>query len=318
MILKRTAKFFGWTSIALALAFGVLALGFNQNDNTLAQNTVRGGVAALTIVILCNSVLYQGFTRKILTDRVSSIIKTVFLAYLAFLVIIYFNNAKDGLTIINNIYPGYSGQESPKFMVKTKSCQFNVRELLRDIDEYFLCHALGWFLMTLLTKDVKLIFMLGVFDEVFEFTTREVVPLFGECWFDQIFYDMLITNLTGLMLGYFVIKKFGIRQNDLFGGDLFFLKNDTQRRQTFWTRLTNLRFFHSSKRMYLCFIIVFFKCANLISTFLLLDVLWIPIVSVFCVLRLLAWGFCFSEMVHETHTYLEYSDKMLDAQSKTP
>ena len=304
------------TKVVLLSSLMILALGLPQNKATILENTKWGLFMALLILILCEYTMNNRKRNFLYNERFSFVIKIIFLFYMVFLIVLLFNNPKDGLTIVNGMFPSYAKEQPPKFIAKTKSCEFRPIELLRDVDEYFACHLFGWLLMSIFTKDIKIIFLLGVFDETFEFTTREIIPLFGECWFDQIFYDMLITNLSGLFLGYLIISKLGVKKNDLLGGNVLFLTNNTERKMTLWQRIKNLKVFHSSKRLYYCSVLIFFKCANLISTFVLFDALWIPIVSIATVTRLFIWGFCYSEMVHETQVQLDLDQLLLDTKSK--
>ena len=311
MFISRALKFAGWTTTACTLSILILYQGLNPNELSFRHNTLRGLAAATLIAVLCKSILYGGKVRYIVNERLAKVISLLFIIYLFFLIVVYFNNPKDGLSIINWIYPEYSGVRPPQFIVKTKSCAFNIKELLRDIDEYFLCHSLGYFIMTVMTKDVKITFVLGVMDEIFEFTARDVVPLFGECWFDQLFYDIIITNLSGLLLGYLFLVKFNIRQNDIIGGDVFFVKCPERRKLSLWKRISSLKVFHSSKRLFVTCFIVLFKSSNLIVTFLLLDVLWIPIVSVFSIARLAVWMSCWAQMIHEIHVQHQFTDGLV-------
>ena len=303
------------TKIVLFSTLLLISFGYSTNDSSLIENTKKGFLVGIIVLIILELPLNKRKTYHMFTERFANVVKIVFLLYILFLIVLLFNNPKDGLTIINTLFPNYAQKQPPKFMVKTKSCEFKPTELLRDIDEYFFCHLFGWLLMSLFTKDVKIIFLLGLFDEVFEFTFRELIPLFGECWFDQIIYDMLITNITGLLIGYFIVKKLGMQRNDLLGGNVLFLNDESEKKKSFWQRICALEVFYSSKRLYYVFVIIFFKCANLIVTFVFFDALWIPIVSIATVVRLFIWGFCYSEMVHETQFQLNVDREILKTKS---
>lgn len=309
-MLTTVWKNFRYSKMILVFCLMTMSIGFMQISDSMYKNTCCGVLAAIFVLCMCISVSNNRLNPIMISRRMSGVFKLIFYIYVALLIVLLFNNSSDSLSIINTFFPSYATEQPPKFIEKTKSCEFKPAELLRDIDEYFLCHLLGWFVLTLLMRDPKVVFLLGLFDEVYEVLFRDLVPLFGECWFDQIFYDLLITNLSGIALGWYIINKFNLKKNDLFGGDIFILRLESQRKLSLWQRIKNLDFFDSSKRIYYVTLIISLRGAQLVTSFIMFDVLWIPIVSIATVIRLLIWGFAFSEVIYETQEQLD-SDKML-------
>lgn len=310
IMLYTVWKNFRYSKMILVACLLIISIGFTKISDSKYTNTCCGALAAISILCMCISVSNNRLNPVMISKRMSDIFKLLFYIYVCFLIILLFNNSTDSLSILNTFFPSYATEQPPKFIEKTKSCEFKPTELLRDIDEYFICHLLGWFVLTLLMRDPKVVFLLGLFDEVYEIVFRDLVPLFGECWFDQIFYDLIITNLSGIALGWYIINKFNLKKNDLFGGDILILRSESQRKISIWQRIANLDFFDSSKRIYYVTLIISLRGAQLVTSFIMFDVLWIPIVSIATVIRLLIWGFAFSEVIHETQEQLD-SDKML-------
>jgi hypothetical protein len=78
------------------------------------------------------------------------------------------------------------------------------------LDLFALAHFLGWFFKTLICRDVKLIFFASVSFEMIEYSLRNVLNNFKECWWDQLIVDILGCNLLGIICGFWVIDQFGL------------------------------------------------------------------------------------------------------------
>lgn len=48
-------------------------------------------------------------------------------------------------------------------------------------------------------------------------TFKDFIPIFAECWWDQIFGDVLFTNIPGMMIAMLLIRTFGWEEFDWFG-----------------------------------------------------------------------------------------------------
>lgn len=57
----------------------------------------------------------------------------------------------------------------------------------------------------------------SLLDEVIELTFKCALPHLSECWWDQVFVDVLICNTGGMLVGWFILKKLNIAEYDFFG-----------------------------------------------------------------------------------------------------
>ena len=76
------------------------------------------------------------------------------------------------------------------------------------MDWFAVAHFLGWFAKTLICRDVKLLMFMSVSFEMIEYSLRNTLNNFKECWWDHIGFDILGCNLMGIILGIYVIDKF--------------------------------------------------------------------------------------------------------------
>ena len=92
-----------------------------------------------------------------------------------------------------------------------QSCEIDRSTLYHScFDLFALAHFLGWFFKTLICRDLKLIFFASVSFELIEYSLRNVLNNFKECWWDHIVIDIFGCNLLGIICGFWVIDRFGL------------------------------------------------------------------------------------------------------------
>jgi hypothetical protein len=90
-------------------------------------------------------------------------------------------------------------------------CSLSKETLLHScFDLFALAHFLGWFVKTLICRDVKLIMFESILFEVVEYSLRDVLNNFKECWWDHLIVDFLGCNMLGIIAGFYVIDRFGL------------------------------------------------------------------------------------------------------------
>jgi phosphatidylserine synthase 2 len=77
-------------------------------------------------------------------------------------------------------------------------------------DIFALAHFLGWFCKTLICRDLKLILFASASFEIVEYSLRDVLNNFKECWWDHVIIDFFGCNLLGIICAFFVIDKLGL------------------------------------------------------------------------------------------------------------
>jgi phosphatidylserine synthase 2 len=77
-------------------------------------------------------------------------------------------------------------------------------------DIFALAHFGGWFFKTLICRDLKLIMIASVSFEIIEYSLRNVLNNFKECWWDHVIIDIFGCNLLGIACAFVVIDKLGL------------------------------------------------------------------------------------------------------------
>merc|ERR1711916_113217 len=121
-------------------------------------------------------------------------------------------------------------------------------------DEFVIAHALGWVAKMVMLRDVTLCVVLSLLFEVLEYTFEHMLPNLGECWWDHFILDVLVCNLLGMVVGYWMVH---------------FLEMKTYN----WVGLSDIP---SVKRfLYVLAVIVFIEI-NELCAFFLKTLLWVP------------------------------------------
>lgn len=96
-------------------------------------------------------------------------------------------------------------------------CALTFTRFWADIDHYYLCHWLDWFVASLLFRDAYIVHFWSLFYEVIELSAKHRLPHFAECWWDSLLTDVLFSNTPAIFLGLWVIDYFGLRRFDWLG-----------------------------------------------------------------------------------------------------
>ena len=72
-------------------------------------------------------------------------------------------------------------------------------------DLFAFAHFLGWFFKTLICRDLKFLMFTSVTFEMIEYSFRNTLNNFKECWWDHMIIDILGCNLLGIICGFYVI-----------------------------------------------------------------------------------------------------------------
>lgn len=77
-------------------------------------------------------------------------------------------------------------------------------------DVHTVAHLLGWFGKMLIMRDWNVAWICSIGFEWLEITFRYWLPNFYECWWDHLILDLFGCNLLGIILGAWVLKRFGV------------------------------------------------------------------------------------------------------------
>jgi len=141
------------------------------------------------------------------------LIKGIGVLYLLFLVFLLFQNAHDtrqlfvyldpslGIPLPERDYASDCRVWTPESNVSSMENIYNTFH-----DEFVPAHFIGWFLKTLMLRDVYLCTFLSVLFEILEYSLAHVLPNFNECWWDHWILDVATCNAAGIFLGMLVLR----------------------------------------------------------------------------------------------------------------
>ena len=85
------------------------------------------------------------------------------------------------------------------------------------MDRYTLNHFVGWIFLSFLFRDYYYMQVWSCLTEILELTFKDSMPVFGECWWDQLIGDILLTNIPGMIVGMTILRYFKMTEYDWFG-----------------------------------------------------------------------------------------------------
>lgn len=165
----------------------------------------------------------------------------------------------------------------------------NIRDAV--VDEFFLGHAIGWYVKSMLFRDTWLSFFCSALFETMELSFRHILPNFYECWWDSIILDLIITNTLGIILGKFTLKLLGLKEYNWIG----YKKGEPWYKWTvFSSPLRFIRFI---------FLLVMIETVEL-CVFTMKAHLWLPPPHPLVVGRLFIVAFVVAAALREYHEYV--------------
>lgn len=137
--------------------------------------------------------------------------------YLAFQMFFLFQKPEHGREIFSAIFPETKHYPARSQIYSDISCDFNLRNVYDNLDQYAICHFFGWFLASFITRDYRVLLLWQLQDEFVELSYKNIYFPFVECWWDQVINDVLLCNLNGIFLGILVQKLLNMERFDFFG-----------------------------------------------------------------------------------------------------
>jgi len=91
---------------------------------------------------------------------------------------------------------------------------YDISHFVGQINVYLCFHFARWLMCALMFRDRGVLWLNSVAWECVQFSAASVPWLdlrwAGECWFDALLFDVLLTNMLGIELGLFVMRKTGV------------------------------------------------------------------------------------------------------------
>ena len=192
----------------------------------------------------------------------------------------------------------------------------NLKNIYDNIDFYVFAHLFGWFVKTLIVRDVRICWFLSISFEFIELTFKHWLPNFNECWWDHLILDVFGCNALGIYAGSIVIKYFELHNYEFIKQDKN--ANEKDKKQIKKKVIFNLfkyftpnyyvkhnwDVFSSTKRFYL--VIWYMIIANSIDTFnfFLKYILWLPSTHIILQIRCYIWVFTCTVATREYYEYI--------------
>lgn len=103
--------------------------------------------------------------------------------------------------------------------------------LTDHIDIFVLSHFLGWAFKAVIFRNTTMTWIMSVGFEVMELSFEAFLPNFKECWWDHFILDIFGCNLIGMLIGFYLIKKFKMRKFHW-----FLEPSENTKQMTFWQK----------------------------------------------------------------------------------
>ena len=216
-------------------------------------------------------------------------------AYLYLLVFVYMMNHNDARKMWSFVESRLGKPVTKEYHTYDDDCEIEWGNILDNMDHYFLAHFTNWFLAAIILRDSYLLHIWSLLDEILELSAQYKLPHFRECWWDHVFHDFLLTNTPGIILGLKFVNYLGLKEYDWLGR-----KGKSSIKE--W-RVFNDHFrFGGIIQMY------FLISANFLTGFFMINVLWIPPLSIPTVTRMYIWFLLGSIAFKEGYIAIENKD----------
>ena len=94
------------------------------------------------------------------------------------------------------------------------NCDITAANLSNAMNFFVASHIFGWIFKTLILRDVTICVLMSFLFEVLEYALRHQLPVFSECWWDQVVVDFTLSNGLGIYVGMCCYKAMGLRAFD--------------------------------------------------------------------------------------------------------
>eukprot|EP01126_Amoeba_proteus_P053784 TRINITY_DN6576_c0_g1_i20.p1 TRINITY_DN6576_c0_g1~~TRINITY_DN6576_c0_g1_i20.p1 ORF type:complete len:221 (+),score=17.37 TRINITY_DN6576_c0_g1_i20:178-840(+) len=182
-------------TLILLFFFGcALLLDVSNRDEGNSETNVKMGLIAVCVAFLFYSLLQLPDGVFIRPDPAFwRVVEGLGVLYLLFLVFLLFQNDRDSRHLFSYVDPAL-GKPLPErsyaedCRLYTPESNISSMENLYKTwnDEFVPAHLIGWFMKTLIFRDVYLCWFLSIFFEILEYSLAHVLPNFAECWWDHV------------------------------------------------------------------------------------------------------------------------------------
>ena len=182
------------------------------------------------------------------------------------------------------------------------------RALRALLDEFFVAHALGYWVKMIVLRDGWLVFAVSLGFEVLECTFQYWLPNFKECWWDHLLLDVFGCNALGMVLGYYTLRYLNAREyNWVKLGEVKGLGKKARRIALQFTprswHIQQWAFFNSPAHTLDVTFVLFVFLLQESNCFFAKHILWMPSTHPLVVGRVVMWGFLALPSIREFYCY---------------
>ena len=271
----------------------------------------------ISFIIIPNPKRYQGYS--LIFFKLLSSLSLVYFIVLCFLTILDNVSLKYLFVILDPKLAGKIEERdySMKCDVFTPESEISYFEnIYHAIDVYVAAHFVGWMVKTFVFRNHLMIWTLSAGFEVYELSLKHLLPNFAECWWDNLLLDLFGCNLIGIVLGYLVINKLGMRKYDW-----FYENTEEMEKMSYFQQIkycfSNVDNFIKEKKWnflltpnnYLGVIFLIVNCSFFdLSNFFNKAIFDIPSNHIFLAIRIMILGFFCILVTSEYYDYIKNKD----------
>lgn len=198
-------------------------------------------------------------------------------AYFLFLIVLFALHRDDGRFLIRLLVPGIGPKKENIFSgTLVLDCSLGIHTLKRQLTSvWFISHAVGWFLKMCIFRSWMFNLAFSILFEFSEMSLQWLIPEFQECWWDSIFIDAILSNLTGMIVGCAVMRWCGKRHFDWLGAYPTYQKI-LLKFTPFSSYTYQWSFFRTPRHLLMTSLLLLLALLTEVNVFLLMTVLDIP------------------------------------------
>eukprot|EP01084_Bolivina_argentea_P070502 128186_1 len=100
----------------------------------------------------------------------------------------------------------------PHLVNSKASCStYDMSRFAQSFNVYLIFHFFRWFIYSLIYRNRLILWINSILWELIQFFIASIIVFnlqwIGQCWYNSIIFDILLTNMCGIELGYIIMKK---------------------------------------------------------------------------------------------------------------
>ncbi|PFH38392.1 putative phosphatidylserine synthase [Besnoitia besnoiti] len=236
------------------------------------------------------------------------VVHGVCLVHLIVMVVLLAVDVETGRTALQLLFPEIVGAREKVFAgTLVMDCRINGDTIMRQLRSvWFVSHVVGWLCKMVILRNWGFCLLYSVAFEIGELSFQWLVPELCECWWDSIFIDALLSNVSGMLLGAIIMKLINMHQYDWLGRYPLYQKV-LMSLTPFSSEDYDWSFYKTPRHLFLAITLLVFCLFTELNVFFLMAVLDIPAVHYINPLRTLYLSLLGAAAAAEHYEYTMYS-----------